>query len=430
MNRQLVYRPLLDRNLLHFQLQHLARRYDFSPQSRVARLLVETVNDRMTEAETALGVRRIPPWTLFLHTRRGPVLLPLLRPEYVELLLAGDDFSDARRLVRQRCLKALREVDANATERDLLTYIDPWALVRRKGPDTYANSLEMQVDLTRGQADWHTWIASLQPVDPFQHLTTLDLCAPGELLQQLTEFAVREAGMGRLVAEQFVQETIALRNACCLRPGQLQSGQMLVLATHVSAHPGLEMAARFRRQTPVILSVLTPEDRLPPQGQTVREHLQQLKRRIVRVCFEAYRQNGLLSLMDLQWVFQLTAPRIGELLRSVQREQNIVVPTPGTVLDAGRSLTHKDIIIHLHWQGHSVREIARMTFHSPRAVDNYIGTFEAVLALKLYGLPPSLMARVLRKGITLVEEYLKLIDQLCIDEDAMRRYLNGKGVNF
>src|SRR5690606_30247858 len=135
-----------------------------------------------------------------------------------------------------------------------------------------------------------------------------------------------------------------------------------------------------------------------------------------RACFEAYRQNGLLSLMDLQWAFQISSARISELLRSVQREHNIVVPTPGTVLDAGKSLTHKDIIVSLHWQGHSVREIARMTFHSPRAVDNSIGPFEAVLALRMYGVPPPLLARVLRKGIRLVEEHLQLIEQLGIDE--------------
>lgn len=114
-----------------------------------------------------------------------------------------------------------------------------------------------------------------------------------------------------------------------------------MLATHVRAHPGTELAARFRRQTPVILTLWTAEELARPRPLSVPEQLDELKRRLVRVCFEAYRQDGLLSLMDLQWLFQVSTARISELLRSVQREHNIGIPTPGTVLDAGRSMTHK-----------------------------------------------------------------------------------------
>jgi hypothetical protein len=68
--------------------------------------------------------------------------------------------------------------------------------------------------------------------------------------------------------------------------------------------------------------------------------------------------------------------------------------TSGTILDAGRSITPKDVIVSLHLQGYTVKDIAGMTHHSPRAGDNYIGTFEAVLLLYLFGVPPELMARL------------------------------------
>jgi hypothetical protein len=134
---------------------------------------------------------------------------------------------------------------------------------------------------------------------------------------------------------------------------------MPLVVTHVSARLSENRATRFRRLAPVIITVWTPEElAYPPQD--VRECLELLKRRIMRVCFEAYHQNGLLTLMDLQWVFQLPAVRISELIRSVQREHNLVVPTPGTILDTGRSMTHKDVIVGLHLEGYTVKEIARM----------------------------------------------------------------------
>lgn len=186
---------------------------------------------------------------------------------------------------------------------------------------------------------------------------------------------------------------------------------MPLVVTHVSARLSEDTATRFRRLTPVIITVWTQKE-LTGLPDTVPEYLELLKRRIVRVCFEAYRQNGLLTLMDLQWIFQISSVRISELIRSVQREHNIVVPTPGTVLDAGRSMTHKDVIVGLHLEGYNVTEISRMTYHSPRAVDNYVGTFEAVLILHLFGLSPALMARVLKKSISLVKEHLKLVQDV------------------
>ena len=134
--------------------------------------------------------------------------------------------------------------------------------------------------------------------------------------------------------------------------------------------------------------------------------------------------------MEMQWVFQISSSRISELIRSFQNEHNIVVPTPGTVLDAGRTMTHKDIIVRLHLKGYSVKKIARMTYHSPRAVDNYIGTFDRVLLLKLYGMKKSLIARILQKGPTLIAEYLKLVDEYYDDCQDIRKYLLAKGVKF
>jgi hypothetical protein len=69
-----------------------------------------------------------------------------------------------------------------------------------------------------------------------------------------------------------------------------------------------------------------------------------------------------------------------------------------------------------------------MTYHSPRAVDSYIDTFEAVLILQLYRIPPPLMARVLGKGISLIQEHLEIAREHFPDEEQMKRLLAWKEV--
>jgi len=100
------------------------------------------------------------------------------------------------------------------------------------------------------------------------------------------------------------------------------------------------------------------------------------------------------------------------------------------VLDAGKSMTHKDIIVRLYLEGLNVKEISQRTYHSPRAVDNYIGTFERVLLLSLFGLNKNLMARVLKKGPTLIAEYLKLVEEYYQDCQAIKEYLLARGVKL
>jgi predicted DNA-binding protein len=243
-------------------------------------------------------------------------------------------------------------------------------------------------------ASWDRMIEQIHPLLPADRLQAPDMLAPGRVLQELTEFVAAEAGLGRAVARQLVEEVISLRHICCPRARELKPYEMPLIVTHVSARLSEEMTTRFRQLAPVIITVWTPEE-LEQRLNNVPGFLEQLKRRIVRVCFEAYRQNGLLTLMELQWIFQISAARISELIRSVQKEHNLIVPIPGTILDAGRSMTHKDVIVGLHLEGYTVREIARMTHHSPRAVDNYVGTFEGVLILYMFGVAPRYRAEQL-----------------------------------
>jgi len=428
-NRHELYRPLMERTLENYQVQYLARRYDFGRESRIAALIVAEVNRRMDEMEARLGVQRARPFELCLHRGGRDVTLPLFRPEYLEPILEGGTFAEARKLVRAECAKQLQTGSRRVRAEEVLPIIDPWALVRRKGPNRYVDNLQPEV-MPWDEEDaktWHKELDKIRPQLPTARLGVLDLSAPRSVVERLVDFVASEAGLGKVVARQLVEELITLRNICCPLTRKLKHGEMPIIATHVRASLSEEVATRFRRHAPVIVTVWTAEE-LRSQPRSVPEYLAQLKKRIVRVCFEAYRQNGLLSLMDLQWIFQMSSARISELIRSFQREQNIIVPTPGTVLDAGKSMTHKDVIVNLHLQGYAVKEIARITYHSPRAVDNYIRTFQGVLILRLFGVHPRLMAGLLQKSLSLIEEHLELVQKHYPDRTKACEYLLQQGV--
>ena len=127
MNRQEIYRPLVERNLENYQVQYLARRYDFGKESRIAALIAAEVNRRMDEAETCLGVRRARPFELCIHRRGQEVTLPLLRPEYLQPILAGGTFAEARSMVFDACSQRLRRVHPQVEPEEVPAIIDLWA---------------------------------------------------------------------------------------------------------------------------------------------------------------------------------------------------------------------------------------------------------------------------------------------------------------
>jgi hypothetical protein len=151
---------------------------------------------------------------------------------------------------------------------------------------------------------------------------------------------------------------------------------------------------------------------------------------MARVLTEAYVQDGLLSFAELQWIFLLSTMTVSRVIDYHQRHHQVILPCPGTVLDMGGMLTHKSLIVRLYLKGMTVLEIARQTYHHPRSIDAYLKTFDAVLILHLYGLPPSLTARVLGRGESLVNEYLELINQYLKDSEEMRDYLRKRGVKI
>jgi hypothetical protein len=91
----------------------------------VARLLVKEINRRMEETEATLGIDRVKPFELYVCRGQRQARLPLFCPEYLEPILAGGDFAQARHLVLKKCLKMYRREFTGAGKTDLLKVSTP-----------------------------------------------------------------------------------------------------------------------------------------------------------------------------------------------------------------------------------------------------------------------------------------------------------------
>ncbi len=150
----------------------------------------------------------------------------------------------------------------------------------------------------------------------------------------------------------------------------LEDGQMVFHALSAAAPPGkpLEACAKVR----VILSVLRRPEDLEVQlrhGASARRRQQ-----ILRLAVQAQEQGGLLTQEDLAFI-------LGRDVRTIRadiallRQEELVVPTRGTVRDIGPGVTHKQRAIKLWLQGKEAVQVAQHLHHSLTAVERYLQTF-------------------------------------------------------
>ena len=106
----------------------------------------------------------------------------------------------------------------------------------------------------------------------------------------------------------------------------------------------------------------------------------------------------------------LTAGTISRYVREHEKETGDLVPRRGTVHDMGPSLTHKrEICRQVILQGHSIRDTARSTKHSPEAVTRYVFDYRRVFTCIKQGLSISQTAYATHLSKNLVIQDVDLI---------------------
>lgn len=401
------YSTLLARDVLNVQTAHLKTRFELAPASTVAEKTASLTNQALRDWEKSQDARRLRPGELLLEQDGQPLVLPLLAPEALRQLSRGVTPRAVQRELEMLQYQSLKQVHPEASLEDLWRVLHQTELCLKPG---------------RGE--------DYLPEDPLdanrletasRNFVTGEI--PAGVLKPVVETLVQEWGLRPAQAQGMVELAAQIYARCCPRLEELKPGQLvwLALGTRKSRHTDPRLFV------PVVLTLLTPEEMNFPLAS--RSDLKRLKiRQIERLTTEAWRQDGVLTNLDLEWILGLSPTLIRELLEAYQERFGVLLPTAGTVLDMGRTLTHKTIVVELALQGLTTQEIARRIYHTPEAVDNYLRIFDRVLLMRYYKLPLSAMVRVTGHSQRLLEEHLALAEKHFPDEATLEVYLGKRGI--
>ncbi len=257
-----------------------------------------------------------------------------------------------------------------------------------------------------------------------QHMPNAGEAISKATLNKAVNVLVDQYGCRPSQAESMVSVAAEAYVGCCPRIDELRPGQLVWLG-YSTQRKRRDNIGLFK---PVVLTLQAPSDsRITLEH---RGHLRQLKTlQMERLTAEAWIQDAVLTLLDLEWLLNIPPSMVRKAIDDYHEKFGVILPTAGTVLDMGRTLTHKRFVIELALAGSTTKEIAHRVHHTEEAVDNYIRAFIRVLLLRYYGLPLAAMIRVTGHSRSLLEEHLALAQKHFPTAEALAEYLNKQGVS-
>jgi hypothetical protein len=259
--------------------------------------------------------------------------------------------------------------------------------------------------------------------------STYDALIPAEIQNTMHEFLTTEAGVAPAISRSMVTFLAAKRENYCPLLSTLEPGQIVWLALSIEKvkPPFVQFGRRVVR--PIRLTLYTQKE-----FQSAANSLEELNcihmEQCARVQVEAYLQGTLLPQIELSLLFLRSYSSLASLSNAYMNLHHVILPTPGTILDLGTAMTHKNIIVEFSVSGLMTREIARKTYHTPESVDAYLKVFQSVLILYLYDMPVSLMARVTGRGESLIREYMVLTEKFFPNRLEIKAYLANNGLKI
>jgi len=150
----------------------------------------------------------------------------------------------------------------------------------------------------------------------------------------------------------------------------LQDGQIVFHAVSRQARSGcpLEDCPRVRLVLTLVKRAQDLEVRRKHGAAAMR------RQQIVRTAEEARDQGGLLTQEDLAMLLGCDVRTVRADIKCL-REQEVVVPTRGTVQDIGPGVSHRVKAVELWLSGKEPLNVARQLNHSLSAIERYIQTF-------------------------------------------------------
>ncbi len=197
-----------------------------------------------------------------------------------------------------------------------------------------------------------------------------------------------------------------------LRPrDHLSHGQVLWSAVSVNDPPHRHQRIADTDLVPVVLDLSTSEDierRIARSGRG-----EYILEKALRLCKQAYDQGGLLSNCDLAEIIGVNDSYIAHVLCSYESRTGKVIPRRSTIHDVGTGLTHKRIICKKRYlDGKEPSQISRETYHTIESIDRYLSQYDRVRHCMLEGMTPSEIAHTLSCSVALVNEYIRIDEEL------------------
>lgn len=406
-NYQQVYGPLGDLTLEASACQLVSKRFDFGADSAVCQHLVQRTFAAIEAEERREGIVRVAPFTLRLDWRGTTLPVPLVNHELLSQLCAGAPLGQVLRELREQVFKSLLRTDSTVSMDDIRRVFAPAELLsrvaRRRSQPHIKDIEQCRMDLAKLR----------QVVSVPEELVGApqQLVEPPAAVVAAVGPAIEQEGRSPELARSLISHLVALRERFCPRLDDLAPGQLVAVALDVrDRHMARKM--RLRAHVPVKLTLyheaeLAALERVGPRDRDTVEEL--LAVRVARLLTEAYCQGGLMSLSLVSLLTHQSPFRVGWLVDQFEASHRLILPTPGTIHDAGTKLTHKSAVVRMHLSGMECKQIARETFHTEEAVDRYIDDFERTLIGVAHGLPSQLLPRVLKLGRHVVKQYESLI---------------------
>ena len=114
------------------------------------------------------------------------------------------------------------------------------------------------------------------------------------------------------------------------------------------------------------------------------------------------------------------------------REQEIEIPTRGSIQDIGPTVSHKTKIIELYLKGgYEYTDIEQRTRHTRDSIKRYISGFSKVILLSQKNYSPQQIRELTSQSDKVVSEYLSLYETYKeIGKDRITQILNPSPTEF
>ena len=208
-----------------------------------------------------------------------------------------------------------------------------------------------------------------------------------------------------LVADLLIERFLAIVEEFSVAPGRLQPYQTMVVGVDKREKFGYGTSIANVKLKPAIVSLITPQEILElAEGTPLRQLQPRMAARIIK---EAYAQGTVLSFDIVGLLFGLSPATISKWVqRYYASHPDEVLPHAGVVFDLGRTVTHKDRVLMLYYQGLLTQEIARRTKHDPPQVDKYLNDHQRIVTAHETGHTFDEICLLTRLSPSLVQEHL------------------------